>query len=53
MLGNKFLNDLVTRLHKLSKEELQYILEEVGYEVPLDVVVADENFDQPGGKTPK
>ena len=48
MLENtKFLNDLITRLKKLSKDELMFVLTEVGSNSnPLDEVALDADLDR-------
>ena len=51
MQGSKFLDDLVTRLGKLSDEELDYVLTLVSSnKVAVQEVDTDNNFD--GGRTP-
>ena len=42
MLKTSFLDDLVARLNKLSKEELEYVLTEVHSQANLDLVEEDE-----------
>ena len=42
---NKFLSDLITRLKKLSKEELEYVLQQVGddSQASLDDIARDSD----------
>ena len=62
----KFLQDIITRLNKLSGGEMQYVLQAVGIDANLTVVDTDNQIsndvidaqqdwelDRRGGKTPK